>query len=58
MFSIALCLSLLPFIAAQATVAEFKGIEAHFTQSAIVPELLASFKPSALVDLTFNGTSS
>jgi len=47
--------ALLPFVAAQDTFIEIKAIEAHFTQSALVPDLFASFNPSALLTLNFKG---
>ncbi|KAF9562134.1 PEBP-like protein [Agrocybe pediades] len=34
---------------------EIKAIEAHFTQSALVPDLFASFDPSALLSLNYPG---
>ncbi|KDR81353.1 hypothetical protein GALMADRAFT_239202 [Galerina marginata CBS 339.88] len=53
--SVVASLVLVPFVAAQATSIDIKAIEAHFTQSAIVPDLLASFNPSALLSLNFAG---
>jgi hypothetical protein len=47
-------LALVPFATAQ-TSTGIEGIEAHFHQSAIVPDLLASFDPSALISLNFAG---
>jgi phosphatidylethanolamine-binding protein (PEBP) family uncharacterized protein len=46
-------LVLVPFVAAQSL--EIKAIEAHFAQSAIVPDLFASFNPSAILALNFAG---
>jgi phosphatidylethanolamine-binding protein (PEBP) family uncharacterized protein len=37
---------------------DVKAIEAHFSQSGIVPQLLAEFQPVALVSLTFQGVGS
>jgi len=48
-------LTLVPFAVAQVSVG-VEAIEAHFQQSAIVPDLLASFNPSALISLNFAGT--
>lgn len=31
------------------------AIEAHFTNAELVPELLSTFSPSALINVTFNG---
>jgi hypothetical protein len=31
------------------------AIEAHFTNAELVPELLSTFAPSALINVTFNG---
>ncbi|KIK63864.1 hypothetical protein GYMLUDRAFT_106986, partial [Collybiopsis luxurians FD-317 M1] len=47
----------IPFIAAQSndTAIQIEAIEAHFTQSGLVPELLASFNPSALLTINFEG---
>ncbi|KAF8876516.1 phosphatidylethanolamine-binding protein [Gymnopilus junonius] len=55
MFAITLLtsLTLIPFVNAQATSLGVEAIEAHFSQSAIVPDLLASFNPSALLTLNF-----
>jgi len=54
-FSVITSLALVPFAAAQATSLGIEAIEAHFTQSAIVPNLLALFNPSALLSLNFAG---
>jgi hypothetical protein len=53
--SVITSLALVPFVVAQATSIGVEAIEAHFTQSAIVPNLLASFNPSALLSLNFAG---
>jgi phosphatidylethanolamine-binding protein (PEBP) family uncharacterized protein len=45
---------LVPFAVAQISIG-VEAIEAHFQQSAIVPDLLASFDPSALISLSFAG---
>jgi len=50
-----LSLALLPFVAAQDHSLDIKAIEAHFTQSHIVPDFLTSFTPSALLDLNYAG---
>lgn len=47
-------LALLPFALAQESL-DVKAIEAHFTQSHIVPDLFASFNPSALLSLDYAG---
>ncbi|KAF8964644.1 hypothetical protein BDZ97DRAFT_875017 [Flammula alnicola] len=44
-------LALVPFAAAQSL--DIEAIEAHFTQSALVPDLFTSFDPSALLSLNF-----
>ncbi|KAG6833194.1 hypothetical protein H0H87_010257 [Tephrocybe sp. NHM501043] len=46
-------IALLPFTLAQST--DVAAIEAHFKQSQIVPQLLASFEPSALLSANFAG---
>jgi len=48
-------MALVPFVAAQDTSLGIKAIEAHFNQSALVPDLFASFNPSALLTLNFPG---
>ncbi|KAG5645841.1 hypothetical protein DXG03_005183 [Asterophora parasitica] len=55
--TILVSLALLPFTLAQSsdTAIEVAGIEAHFKQSEIVPELLASFVPSALLTVNYAG---
>lgn len=59
MFSFALftTLSLVPFALGQSddTKLEIEGIEAHFTQSKLVPDLLESFVPTALLVVNFGG---
>ncbi|KAH9483787.1 26 kDa secreted antigen [Psilocybe cubensis] len=52
--SFVVSVALVPFVAAQASV-DIQAIEAHFTQSHVVPDLLASFNPSALLSLNFAG---
>ncbi|KAG5338691.1 hypothetical protein C0989_006586 [Termitomyces sp. Mn162] len=47
-------LTLVPFTLGQANV-QVAAIEAHFKQSQIVPQLLTSFNPSALLALNFAG---
>ena len=37
------------------TVLGIEAIEAHFTQSGLVPSLLPTFEPVALMSLTFTG---
>lgn len=58
MFSLPLVLSLalLPFVSAQDSSVGIKAIEAHFKQSHIVPNLLKSFEPTALLSLNFPGS--
>jgi len=53
--SIAVALAIAPFALAQDNAIALKAIQAHFTQSALVPDLLASFDPSALLSLNFPG---
>jgi len=50
-------LALLPLVTAQSndTTLELNAIKAHFTQSQIVPSLLASFDPNALLTVNFAG---
>ncbi|KJA27255.1 hypothetical protein HYPSUDRAFT_198521 [Hypholoma sublateritium FD-334 SS-4] len=55
-----ICLTLVATLAlAHLSVAQVsvgvEAIEAHFQQSAVVPDLLASFNPSALISLNFAG---
>ncbi|KAK0228323.1 phosphatidylethanolamine-binding protein [Armillaria fumosa] len=53
-----LSLSLLPFVASQSsndTALQIAAIKAHFTQSEIVPDLLSSFDPSAILTVNFQG---
>jgi hypothetical protein len=62
MFAIPLLnfLALLPFAACQLNDPELqiRAIQAHFTQADIVPSLLPSFDPSALLVANFVGKSS
>ncbi|KAF8168721.1 phosphatidylethanolamine-binding protein [Pholiota molesta] len=53
-FSLLATIALVPFAAAQ-TALDIAGIKANFNQSAIVPDLLASFNPSAVLSLNFAG---
>ncbi|KAK7043719.1 hypothetical protein VNI00_008331 [Paramarasmius palmivorus] len=58
MFSLSLLsLALIPFVSAQSdnVALEVEAIKAHFTQSHIVPDLLASFNPSAYMTLNYEG---
>lgn len=59
MFSFALftTLSLVPFVLGQSddTKVQIEGIEAHFAQSKLVPDLLASFDPTAILAVNFDG---
>ncbi|ESK88404.1 nucleus protein [Moniliophthora roreri MCA 2997] len=58
MFSLSLLsLALIPFVSAQSgnVALEIEAIKAHFTQSQIVPELLASFDPAAYMTLNYEG---
>ncbi|CAA7270149.1 unnamed protein product [Cyclocybe aegerita] len=57
MFSRALIasLALVPFAVAQTSSVDIAAIEAHFEQSAIVPDLFPSFTPSALLTLDYPG---
>ncbi|KAF9264921.1 PEBP-like protein [Marasmius fiardii PR-910] len=49
-------LTLLPFVAAQSNSAlEISAIKAHFNQSGIVPSLLPTFNPTALLTINFAG---
>lgn len=45
-----------PLVFAQDATLGLQAIKAHFQQSALVPDLFASFQPTALVTLTFSGT--
>jgi len=56
-FSILISLTVLPFIFAQSNdpALQIQAIEVHFKQSQIVPSLLASFDPSALLTVNFPG---
>lgn len=54
-------LTLVPFSFAQSDAAGevgIKAIEAHFTNAGIVPSLLATFTPSALLNVVFPGIPS
>ncbi|KAI0317753.1 phosphatidylethanolamine-binding protein [Amylostereum chailletii] len=53
-FSAALALSLLSLVNAQASL-EIAAIEAHFSGAGIVPSLLTSFVPSAVLNVSFSG---
>lgn len=46
-----------PFALAQDTTLSLQAIKAHFTQSALVPDLFSSFEPRALLTLNFEGMS-
>ena len=43
-------------VAVAQTTLQIEAIEAHFKQSLIVPQLLSSFDPSALLTVNFTGT--
>jgi hypothetical protein len=49
--------ALTPFVAAQSpdTAIELEAIEAHFRAAGLVPDLLPTFVPSALLSLTYAG---
>jgi len=49
--------AILPFVSAQSDspALQVEGIEAHFTQAGIVPSLLPSFTPSALLTINYEG---
>ncbi len=55
--SVILSLALAPFVLGQSNNSELgiEAIEAHFTNAGIVPSLLASFDPSAVLTLSYNG---
>jgi len=58
LFSTIVVLSALPFVFCQSTNdtgLEIEAIEAHFDQSGIVPSLLSSFDPDALLTVTYPG---
>ncbi|KAF9002036.1 phosphatidylethanolamine-binding protein [Cyathus striatus] len=59
-FSLLASVALLSLVRAQGTdhSLDVKAIEAHFSQSGIVPQLLAQFEPSALLTLNFQGVGS
>ena len=52
---VTLTLSVLPLIAGQDPAVQIEGIEAHFKQAALVPALLPSFNPTAVLSLNFPG---
>ncbi|KAJ4488245.1 phosphatidylethanolamine-binding protein [Lentinula aciculospora] len=47
----------IPFVSAQSndTAVQIEAIEAHFTQAALVPELLTTFDPSSILTINFDG---
>jgi len=58
--SLFVSLALIPFSLSQSTSStdlgtQIAAIEAHFRNAGIVPSLLATFAPSALLDITFGG---
>jgi hypothetical protein len=55
--SLLVSIVVIPFVSAQSndTSLQLKAIEAHFTQSQIVPSLLATFDPSALLSVNYAG---
>ena len=54
--SIVATLILAPLALAQDPTLRLQAIRAHFTQSALVPDLFTSFQPSALIGLNFEGS--
>ncbi|KAE9406484.1 PEBP-like protein [Gymnopus androsaceus JB14] len=58
--SVALVLAI-PFVAAQSTsndtAVQIEAIEAHFTQADLVPALLATFNPSAIMTISFDSVT-
>lgn len=50
-------MSLMPFCLAQSGTGgiQIEAIEAHFTNAGIVPSLLATFSPTALMTVNFEG---
>lgn len=51
-------LALVPFSLSQSTdnaAIQIKAIEAHFSNAGLVPSLLATFDPSALLSFSFSG---
>ncbi|THU99377.1 PEBP-like protein [Dendrothele bispora CBS 962.96] len=58
MFTLSLLFAaVLPFVSAQSDSPAFRieGVEAHFTQAGIVPSLLPTFNPSALLTINYDG---
>lgn len=60
MFALPVIIALvIPFVTAQSTsndtTVQIEAIEAHFTQADIVPALLVTFDPSALLTINFDG---
>ena len=55
-FRTAAALSVLTLATAQTSL-DIALIEAHFTNSGIVPSLLATFDPSATINASFSGTA-
>jgi hypothetical protein len=58
MFALPFVLALaIPFVAAQSndTAFQIEAIEAHFSQAGIVPQLLSTFNPSAVLTINFDG---
>jgi len=53
--SIVATIILAPLALAQDPTLGLQAIRAHFTQSALVPDLFTSFQPSALIGLNFEG---
>ena len=53
--SIVATIILAPLAFAQDPTLGLQAIRAHFTQSALVPDLFTSFQPSALIALNFEG---
>ncbi|KAF9533341.1 phosphatidylethanolamine-binding protein [Crepidotus variabilis] len=53
--SVAVALFFVPFALAQDNSLGVQAIEAHFTQSLLVPDLLSSFTPSSLLTVNFAG---
>ncbi|KAH8108484.1 phosphatidylethanolamine-binding protein [Phellopilus nigrolimitatus] len=47
--------SLVSFVLAQDTALQIEAIEAHFTNAGIVPDLLATFAPTAAMSVSFDG---
>jgi hypothetical protein len=58
--SVVVSLALIPFTLAQSpsdVALGIAAIEAHFSNAEIVPSLLATFIPSALLNVAFNGVA-